>query len=84
MNTKKKKKNLIILSCLENSPFKMDSDREQIIANVSSSSETNLLLANKNDPARRRMILTMAILFTINLINYIDRFTIAGKFFKFY
>lgn len=43
-------------------------------------SETNLLIANKVDSIRKRKIVTIAILFTINLMNYIDRFSVAGMF----
>lgn len=53
-------------------------------ANVpaTSNSETNLLLTSKQDQAhKRRKIITMVILFVINLINYVDRFTVAGTCF---
>lgn len=67
--------------------FKMETDRQiSFEANSESNlstaqSSASLISSNQNQPLNKKSsYVTLVIMFTLNLINYSDRFTIAGKY----
>lgn len=68
--------------------LKMETDRQVIAFEVNSESNlstaqssSSLIPTNKNSNQNKKSsYFTLVIMFTLNLINYSDRFTIAGKY----
>lgn len=70
---------------------RMENDGEDIIynaqsnSNISTARSSSNLIGSNDEPetstSKRKSYTTLIVLFTLNLINYSDRFTIAGNYY---